>query len=427
MTLIEFFEKDAIENICSTLIKPPDRVIFVGYDKKLMEKHAERYQAILAAKKLKVEMRCVAINQNKIQSIIDELSKIVEENDDCVFDLTGGEDLYLVATGIIFERYKNRKNRHLQMHRFNIHNNSIADVDQDGQIIECDSLPTLSVEENIRLYGGDIVYEEQRKNTTYRWDMTDDFKQDINTMWAICKQDVRFWNTRIGLLKAAEEAADRPDELTVSVTSDQIGDAMPKGVKTTTICKFLGRLRGQGLLTEYQYDDQVFSVTYKNLQVKRCLTVEGQVLEMKVYLAALEATEGDGVTKTYNDVMNGVTIDWDGNIHVDSEECDTENEIDIMMMHGMVPVFVSCKNGVFDNEELYKLNTVATRFGGKYAKKVLVATALKDIDIKNAEYLRRRAKDMGIRLVEGTPDNERHFTEMDDPALNRLIRNLCSG
>ena len=96
---------------------------------------------------------------------------------------------------------------------------------------------------------------------------------------------------------------------------------------------------------------------------------------MKVFLAALEAQENDG-TKTYNDVMNGVYIDWDGDISTDQNGYDTENEIDVIMMHGMVPVFVSCKNGYVDKDELYKLNAVATRFGGKYAKKVLVATSL---------------------------------------------------
>ena len=94
---------------------------------------------------------------------------------------------------------------------------------------------------------------------------------------------------------------------------------------------------------------------------------------------------------------------------------DTENEIDVMMIHGLVPIFVFCKNGYIDTDELYKLNAVANRFGGKYAKRVLIATALGNNDF--SEYLRQRAKDMNIRLVEGV-------REMDDIELNKVIRSF---
>ena len=95
-----------------------------------------------------------------------------------------------------------------------------------------------------------------------------------------------------------------------------------------------------------------------------------------------------------------------------------------MMMHGMVPVFVSCKNGGTDADELYKLQSVAARFGGKYAKKVLIATSLDDSDKSN--YIRQRAENMEIRLIEGHRQNGsfKKFTEMNDRDMNRVIRSL---
>ena len=67
-------------------------------------------------------------------------------------------------------------------------------------------------------------------------------------------------------------------------------------------------------------------------------------------------------------------------------------------MKGTVPVFVSCKNGRFDANELYKLNTVAERFGRKYSKKVLVSTSMDDL--KSPELIRARMEDMGISNIE---------------------------
>ena len=103
---------------------------------------------------------------------------------------------------------------------------------------------------------------------------------------------------------------------------------------------------------------------------------------------------------------------------------DTENESDGVMMRGMVPVFISCKNGYIDREELYKLNVVANRFGGKYAKKVLFATSLDDSDY--SQFLRQRAKDMGIKVIEGQNSDNGYKTlvELNDGEWNKIIRGL---
>jgi len=84
-----------------------------------------------------------------------------------------------------------------------------------------------------------------------------------------------------------------------------------------------------------------------------------------------------------------------------------------------VPVFVSCKNGFVTQEELYKLNTIAHRFGGDHAKKVLVATSL-DFMGESGYYLRQRASDMNIRIVDDA-------YIMDDDELENRLKNLWSN
>ena len=51
-------------------------------------------------------------------------------------------------------------------------------------------------------------------------------------------------------------------------------------------------------------------------------------------------------------------------------------KIDVILMHGTTLLFISCKNGNIGEEELYKLHTVAERFGGPYVRKMLIATNL---------------------------------------------------
>lgn len=412
MTYIEFFDKDVCENICSCLVNPPERVILIGDNKKLLEKHAYRYGEVIRSKGFDIEFLYRSVNKNQIQSIITALTNIIEEYAGCVFDLTGGDELYLTAVGILFERFKDKN---LQMHRINIRNDMIMDCDCDGNTIETDSIIPLSIEEYLRLYGGNIVYDEQKSEGTYQWCLYEEFLDDFFVMWSVCKRDVRLWNTQISVWAETFELSGSVDgTLSISFPVDILKEKLKSGGGSYICIKsIVNTLKKYGLMTLSEQSG-VLHISFKNEQVQRCLTKAGQVLELFVYISVLNATEKDG-SKSYSDVMTGVQIDWDGSIHTQKNVCDTQNEIDVMMMHGLIPIFVSCKNGAVDMNELYKLNTVAERFGGSYSKKILVATALDDSI--QSEYLRTRAKDMNIRLIE-------NLQSMTESELNKTFRSL---
>lgn len=86
-------------------------------------------------------------------------------------------------------------------------------------------------------------------------------------------------------------------------------------------------------------------------------------------------------------------------------------------MKGLVPIFISCKNGYVDETELYKLNTVAERFGGPYAQKVLVATYFGKNTVDGHKYFVQRAKDMRIQLIE-------NVHELSEEAFSKKIKNI---
>jgi hypothetical protein len=214
---------------------------------------------------------------------------------------------------------------------------------------------------------------------------------------------------------ASDDNASGNNGLLVSASIDKVEKELekPYGIDAD----FVNKLLEDGLLTHYTEEGDKVYVGFKNEQVKRCLTVEGQVLELKVFFAVNDAKSEDGVP-VYQDAMNGVVIDWDGEFHNKSagEEYDTENEVDIMLMHDIVPVFISCKNGQVTADELYKLQTVSQRFGGDYAKKVLVATALDALG-DSANYLRQRAEDMNIQIID-------NIQEISDEALLQIVSTL---
>lgn len=412
MTCIEFFDKESIEDICTCFAANADKVIFIGKDKKVMEKYILRYERVFADRGINIQFDIISVKTDDLNDIAEKIIQVIEQRIDAdesfVFDLTGGDDLCLVAMGIVYERFKSLN---IQMHRFNLRNNKITDCDADGQLLAENDAPMISIEENIRVFGGDIVYGSDNSRGCYNWDMNEEFCHDIDIIWAIMKNtakynSVRAWNAQISIFEVLEQCGES-DALTTSVTKETlINELLKNDEKFVHIKGIIDKLRYYHL-AEYYDDGDLVSVTYKSEQVKRCLTKAGQALELVVFLFALRATDKQG-QPAYNDVMTGVYIDWDGDIHTEQEGFDTENEIDVMMMHGTVPVFISCKNGKVEIDELYKLNTVATKFGGKYARKILVATALGKS--RTATYIRQRAKDMNIDLLEPIYPTENRST-----------------
>ena len=416
MTYIEFFDKNASKNVCACLTYAPDRVVYLGDNSKLMKRHIAAYQRVFAQRGKEIDFLYKTVSKNNLDNAVKLLTELVQTYDDCVFDVTGGSEILNLALGIVYSRFPEKN---IQIHKFNLHNNTIYDCDKDGTTIFHET-PALSIAENIRIYGGDVVYGTIQEENTYLWDLTPEFRKDAEAMWEICKHNVRLWNVQISIFETVEKLGKHSEDgLSTTASRVAVESYLERHrLKYKKAAGMISSLLKKGLLTWFS-DEGDITVSYKDLQVKKCLTTAGQILEMKVYLTALDTTEKDG-TPVYQDCINGVVIDWDGEFHDEETEdvYDTENEIDVLLMHGMVPVFISCKNGVVTADELYKLNTVAERFGGEHAKKILVATALDSLG-EAGEYLRQRAIDMHIRVVE-------NIQQMDDGELMKKFRSFWS-
>jgi len=409
MTVIEFFDKNAIDNIAGALLCVPEEVVFVGSSLRQMERAAESYRRAVLRRGIQTRFSFCTVNKNNLQSIYKSLVGIVETYRDCTFDLTGGEDLYLVAVGMILATYPT-----VNCHRFNFRNSSILDCDANGEVCRAADF-SISVEENINVYGGEIIRDPSSDLATYDWDWTPDFLADVDTMWEICRRNTGKWNAQINTLGKIGESFCMSDTLGMQIDPDTAEQVLrSRGTTMVMIPELLAELEKKRLISNLSMRNGV-SFVFKNEQVKRCLTVAGQILEIRIAARMMRLTERNG-EPLYHDCRVGVSIDWDGDTGNDDERFRTINEIDVLAMHGAVPIFISCKNGDFDAEELYKLNTVARRFGGSYAKKVLVASNMDKLGSKG-EYLRARAADMDIRILD-------NVAELDNPELDRLLRSL---
>ena len=130
VTIIEFYDKSAIENVAGALLFKPEKVVFVGDDQKKMKAGCARYEKILSARGIQTEFFCRSVNRKNLREIVCALSDIVASYDDCVFDLTGGEELCLVAVGIVMKLFEGK----VKCHRFNFNNDTVKYLDSEGKI-----------------------------------------------------------------------------------------------------------------------------------------------------------------------------------------------------------------------------------------------------------------------------------------------------
>jgi hypothetical protein len=389
MTLVEFYDKSPLENIVGSLVLKPRKVVFLGSNTKHMERDIAHYNKLWRQKGVETETECRFIKRNDLAQIQQTLFSIADENPECAVDLTGGDELSLVAVGTVAHSLKEKN---ISFHRVNVNTRKLIDffgVDFDEEIYE----PTLSVEENIVLYGGSVVFDTEKPGATHMWNLSDEFTADINALWEIVRRDCGGWNTQMRQLESIISPKGT-DVFCKTGYNDVHGEPVKLWNK-----RLFYQMQEQGLISAFRHDRDAFSFSIKNEQLSRVMSKAGAILELKTFLLA-SALQGKN-RPHFNDVMTGVYIDWDGEVHQQGELArDTENEIDVLCMRGLLPLFISCKNGSVEEDELYKLNTVAQRFGGEYGRKALVCTYINKSP-RSLEYFRQRASDMGITLIDG--------------------------
>ena len=405
MTIIEFYDKNAIENIAGAMMCRPERVILIGDNHKKMADRSATYIDILKKNSINTEILYTVIEKTNLSVAVKSLVDIVNRYEDCVFDITGGDEVYLVALGIVMERYHNVK-----CHRFNFVNDKITDSDSDGHVAEVKSYD-ISVDDNIAIYGGRYLREPDFDIAQKMVDA--EFVKDVETLWDICKKNPGTWNAQIGIIGAVVDNFSTEDSLSVCYNQYRVTNELGRGKGWYRIQDWLlDILESHGLIHSLTRGDDV-SFTFKNKFIKKCLTVSGQVLELFIALKLRGILDWER-KPLYNDIRVGVVINWDDGS--DEPEPAVINEIDVFAMKGAIPVFISCKNGFVDTDELYKLNTVADRFGGKYAKRVLVTSNHIDTDGKQ-EYLGERMKEMNILHIN-------HIAKMSDLDLIKILSTL---
>lgn len=379
---IEFFVRDPIENLITCLNFKMDKVIYFGHSDLMTAERQKTTETVLKERCGVKQVEFHVLSQRNLYSVLERLTTVLQREKDhnCFFDLTGGEELIAVAAGMLAREYQ------FPLHLYDVESGRLhmlnkREVPAIEDLVEQRKVQ-LTLDDIIGFRGGRISYKHQKMSKSNLDDVK--FRADVESMWEIAKDVPAKWNDMSAVLKDCTKY--EQDRLSVSVGMNKLKSMVQKHNDLASVQEFIHymqMLKDRGILEQLQVTGDLIQYRYPSETMRECLLDAGCLLELRTYYNRKD-------TGVYSDCRVGVHIDWDGVFEGDGQ--DVENEIDVMLLEGNVPVFISCKNGKVDQMALYELHTVAMRFGGKYVRKELVAGR------GISEGYLRRAQEMSIKV-----------------------------
>ena len=368
-TLIELYDERPLENVLGVEVFRPRVVIYICpqdiasdalVQKKLRDFFAHRGQ--------KVELIFYKADIYNVRSVLDLLRTITERYGECAIDITGGTDAVLFAAGMLCSEsghpvftYSRKKNRF-----YDIRNAPFADA------LPCTI--EYSVEDVFRMAGGAI--RRGRVDNA----VLSGYLNDFDPFFRVYMENRREWEHIVTYIQRLS-----PTRQDGTYSLEARGPYTVKGQRASRIDAPEAALRSLEqikLIRDLTISPEEVSFRFRDGQIRAWLRDVGSVLELYVYKVCLD-------TGLFGDVRSSVIVDWD-----ELEENPVSNELDVMCVRCVVPLFISCKTCDAKTEALNELAILRDRFGGNVARAAIVTAE------RGNNPLRKRGAELGIRVID---------------------------
>lgn len=372
-TIVELYDKEPLENILSACAFEPEMVVYIcdARDSSLRKETA--VERLLKSRGLLTQSRFYYINTSDIKAIWKTMDAICRDYPNCAFDCTGGKDLVLLVAGVFC------KEKRIPAYYIDLDRKKMVNLYGCEELVKQFYVPQFSAEDVFSLAGAKLV----GYGHFIPKQMDEKFEKSVPDVWNIVLKNPDAWGGAVGYFQAAG-IGKREDDLEVCA---------PKAIyvnnQVTARCNevILERLSECGVLENLEIKAEKVCFRYRDIQMKKCLQNHGIWLELYGYLNAKQSG-------LFGDVRTSVVVDWD-NAH--GRTPSTRNEIDILVVEGVTPVFISCKMGVPSPLALTEIKILSEKFGGERTRTMMLTAA--NVHEENRP-LSQRAKDLGITLLD---------------------------
>jgi len=371
--IIEFYDRDFLENIASLFDTEFDRIIYICPKE---EEELEQDRITLTNfiyRRFHVRPEFLRLQGHPMLSVLTRLEELVCEDAAYYFDITGGSPEFIAAMGFFAAKHPEKS---IFIRQYDVKSGLLRFTYPDDAAKEEKLILPLSLSEIISLSGADI----RARNDVIRYDLdTGRLREDILTLWDAVHTVMRSWNNFSVLPDAPLE--DRCSGYYCKQVNDNVRHHFDE---------IADRLCRAGIMSDVRVRENKkgAAISYRlNVDPRGRFLFDkgGNLMEMICYLTAVES-------EAFSDCCVSVEMDWD------KSKQDTfaapYNEVDLLLLHGHTPVFVSCKSTEAENDHLYEIAVMARHYGGIYAKPMLLSGAT------NSAVIRNRAKEMGITFLD---------------------------
>lgn len=364
-TVIELYDRERILNVTAALTFMPKRMYIMGSRESLTQEAEGHMQSFFARRGQDIRVVPIIADMKSPYDVMQKLGDILRLDREAVIDVTGGRDLTLVASGMAAQKYGtaliyfDRKEQRF----INVSGCSEA----DGR----EFTDTVTVREFFALYGAAVSGHSHIDPAR----ITDDTLSKLKNSWRFFLRMGEDWQKLSRAFQTANTHAEPDDPQRVSLSADDADIAA------------LRELESLGLIKGVKDSHKTIEFRYKDETVKRVLSTTGAWLEVHVYKTALDSG-------LFNDVDMDVVIDWNGGERMPG---DPINEMDVCLMRGTRPLFVSCKTGSFSAQDINEFAGLVKRLGGLSARGAFVTSHDRDAIPLG---MTNRLSELGITLLD---------------------------
>ena len=380
-TLIELYDERPIDNVLGTeVFRPKETILICPPEVEADRARRKTLRQYFEHRGCPVKLTFIPVSMVDAVKVERTLQQLLETHQDCAIDISGGTDAALFAAGAVsgdtpVYTYSRKKNAF-----FEIRNAPFAR-----------SLPcTVRLDAaSCFLMAGGTLLPGREDNAALRQRLP-----MIEKLFDVYARYRREWNRQISYIQKISSA----EAGALEARGRRTGKAGNKTVKADEA--LLESLQSAGLIRALSFGEDEVRFEFPDELTRFWLRDIGAVLELQVFRACLEA-------RCFDDVVLSAVVNWEGK---DSQRDSVTNEIDVVAVRGIQPMFISCKTSEIRTEALNELAILRDRFGGRGSRAMIVTSALAT---KNRAPMRRRAAERGIEVV-----------EWDDLPLERLISRL---
>ncbi len=383
-TLIELYDDRPLDNVLATEVFAPEETVFICPDSVAQDKALRAsMRDYFRLRHCRTKLSYVPVSLLDAVRVEGKIRQVLETHEDCAIDISGGTDAALFAAGAVSGdtpvfTYSRGRNTFYEIRNAPFARSLPCNVRLDARAC-------------LMMAGGDLL-QGREDNRQLRGHM-----RQMERLFEVYGRYRRVWNDQVAFIQKISRA----DDETLSAGGERQVKANNRLV--TADEAMFRDLEAQGLIEDLRTGDTDLSFRFPDDLVRFWLRDMGSALELEVYRACVN---GGG----FDDCVLSAVVNWRS---ADSAAQAVTNEIDVMCVRGVTPLFISCKTCEIRTEALNELAILRDRFGGKGSHAAIVTSAGAT---RSRRLMLKRANELGIQVI-----------EWEDIAAGRLAEKLQKG